>query len=94
MDLCFEDESFRVHQQVTLTTLDLLTSVVTTLFSAYCGRFDRLRIHYARAGLGIPLQTDPQTFPDGPVDLFPGTVYAPGSEVVVNGRPSRKVVRE
>ena len=37
---------------------------------------------------------NPQTFSDSPVDALPGTVYAPSSEVVVDGRPSREVVRE
>ena len=64
------------------------------LFSAHSGCLHRLGIHHARAGLRIPLQADPQAFADGLVDPFPGTVDAPFSEVVVDGRPSRKVVRE
>jgi hypothetical protein len=35
MDLCLEDETFGVHQQVTLTAFDLLASVITALFSAH-----------------------------------------------------------
>jgi hypothetical protein len=35
MDLRFEDETFGVYQQVTLTPLDLLASVITSIFSAY-----------------------------------------------------------
>src|SRR5215208_7456802 len=34
----------------------------------------------------------PQPFADGPVDLLPGTVDPPGSEVVIDGEPSREVV--
>jgi hypothetical protein len=58
VDLGFEDETFRVHQQVTLAALDLLASVVTALFSAYCSSLYRLRIHYACTGLRIPLQAN------------------------------------
>ncbi len=33
MDLCLEDETLSVHEQVALAALDLLTSVVAALFS-------------------------------------------------------------
>src|SRR5215204_2095311 len=50
-DLGFEDETFGVYQQVTLTPLDLLASIITPIFSAYCGTLDRLALHHASAGL-------------------------------------------
>jgi hypothetical protein len=37
VDLGFEDETFGLYQQVTLTPLDLLASVITPIFAAYCG---------------------------------------------------------
>jgi hypothetical protein len=40
LDLRFEDEAFGVYQQVTLTPLDLLAPVITSIFSAYCGTLD------------------------------------------------------
>jgi hypothetical protein len=40
VDLGFEDETFGVCQQVTLTPLDLLASVITPIFSAYCTTLD------------------------------------------------------
>ena len=40
VDLRLEHEAFGVYQDVALTSLDLLTSVVTTLFSAYCGTLE------------------------------------------------------
>jgi hypothetical protein len=49
MDLGFEHEAFRIYQQVTLSAFDLLGSIVTALFSAYCGSLDRLGIHYEPA---------------------------------------------
>ena len=68
--------------------LDLLASVVASIFSAYRGCLDQLRIHHASTWLRIPSQADSQPFAHGPVDPLPSTVDAPGSEVVVNGWPS------
>src|SRR5215207_723831 len=75
-----------------LAALDLLATVVTALFSPYRGRLDRLRIHHSCAGLRIPFQANPEVFAESPVDLLPGTVYAPFSEVVVDGGPPREVM--
>jgi hypothetical protein len=55
MNLRFQDQTFGVYEQVTLSALHLLASVETALFSAYAGALHRLGIHYARAGLGISL---------------------------------------
>ena len=58
---------------MTLSPFDLLASIVTPLFPAYRGALDRLGIHYARAGLRIPAQANPQPFTDGAVDPLLGT---------------------
>jgi len=92
MNLCLEDETLGVHQQVTLTAFDLLATVVAALFSAHTSGLDRLTIHYAGTRLGISLQADSQTFSDSPIDPLPGAVDAPFSEIVIDSRPSRKVV--
>jgi hypothetical protein len=92
VDLGFEDETFGVYQQVTLTPLDLLASVITPIFAAYCGTLDRLAIHHAGAGLRISVQANTKAFTDRPIDLFPGAVDAPSSEVMVDGGPSREVM--
>src|SRR5918997_706075 len=75
-----------------LTSFDLLASVVTALFTAHRGVLYRLSIHHACAGLRISLQANLKAFADGPVDPLPGAVDAPLSEVVVDRRPSGKVV--
>jgi hypothetical protein len=59
MDLRFEHETFRVHQQVALTALDLLSTVVSALFPAHSGGLYRLAIDYASAGLRISLEANP-----------------------------------
>ena len=58
MNLGFEHQSFRIHEQVALPTLHLFGTVVAALFSAYTGSLDRLAIYDARARLGIPAETD------------------------------------
>src|SRR4051812_46872023 len=82
VDLRLEYETLGGYQQVTLTALDLLASVVTPLFLAYRGALYRLGIHDARAWLRIPAQANPQPFTDGAVDPLPSTVHTPSSEVV------------
>ncbi len=68
-----EHEAFGLYQQVTLTALELLASVITPIFPAYRGGLYRLGIHHARAGLRIPFQANPKALADGPVDPLPGT---------------------
>jgi hypothetical protein len=87
-------ETLGVHQKMTLTSFDLLAAVVAPILSAHCSTLHRLGIHNASAGLWISRQANSQTLPDSPVDALPGTVDAPLSEIVVNGGPSRKVVRK
>jgi hypothetical protein len=61
VDLGLEHESFGVDQQMALSAFDLLSSIVAALFSAYPSSLDRLAIHYACAGLGVPLQANPHS---------------------------------
>src|ERR671913_243352 len=92
MDLGLEHETLGVHQDMALPALHLLAAIVAALFPSHRGAFHRLRVHHARAGLGVPPQADPKALADGPVDPFPGAVYAPFPEVPINGGPSREVV--
>jgi hypothetical protein len=59
VDLSFEDETLGVHQDVALSSLYLLASVVTPIFCAHSGTLDRLGIHHTSAWLGISLQANP-----------------------------------
>src|SRR5215210_3232590 len=92
MDLGLEHETLGVHQDVALSALHLLAAIVAALFPANRGALHRLGVHHPRAGLGVPFQADPEALADGPVDVLPGTVYAPFSEVPVNGGPPGEVV--
>jgi hypothetical protein len=94
VDPRFEHQPLRIHKQMALSALDLLGPVVATLSSSYPGSLDRLAIHYARAGLGVPLQADPHTLAQSGVHPLPGSIQAPETEVVVDGLPGREVVRQ
>jgi hypothetical protein len=94
MDLRFEDEALGVHQQVPLSSFDLLAAVETPVLSAHRGALDRLGIHHSGAGLGVPFEAHPEAFSEGSVDPLPGTIDAPFPEVPVNGGPSREVMRK
>ena len=92
MHFGFEHKPFGVYQEVALSAADLLSTVVTTLLSAYPGRLDRLGIHYCSTGLGIAPESNAQTLTEGPVDPFPDTAYAPLPEVMKDGFPRWEVV--
>jgi hypothetical protein len=77
VDLRLEHETLGVYQDVALTAFDLLSTVVSTLFSAHSGALDRLRVHHARTGLRIPPQANPKAFTGGTVDLLPSAVDTP-----------------
>ena len=89
VDLGFKHETFGVYEQVALPTVDLLSAVVAAFLSAYSGSLD-----YASTGLRISLQAQPKAFPDSLIDPLPSAVDGPSPEIVVDGRPPRKVVRE
>src|SRR5215212_11888159 len=77
-----------------LSAFDLLGSVVTTLYSAYAGRFDRLTVDDASTGLGVSLQAHPHPLAQGGVHPLPGSIQTPGAEVVVDALPGWVLVRE
>jgi hypothetical protein len=75
VDLRLEYETLGVYQQMTLSSFDLLASIVTPLFPAYRGALDLPweSTMCPRWALWIPAQANPQPFTDGAVDPLPGT---------------------
>jgi hypothetical protein len=92
VELDFEYETLGVHKDMSFSALDLLASVVAALFSTHRGALHRLRVHHARAGMGIPFEADPEAFSDSSVDPLPSSVYAPFPEVPIDGGPPGEVV--
>ena len=80
-----EHQTLRVYEQMPLSSLDLLGSVVTALLPTDARGLHRLAIHYARAGLGVPPEAYPHALAQGRVHPFPEPSQAPGAEVVVVG---------
>src|SRR5215217_5061463 len=77
-----------------LSSLDLLAAIVAAL-SSHAGGLHRLAIHYARARLDVSSDTHAQALSERGMQLLPGTVDAPGSEVVVvDGLPGWEVTRK
>jgi len=52
-------QALGVHEQMTLSALDLLGPVVAALFASHARGLDRLAVYYPGAGLGVPLQANP-----------------------------------
>src|SRR5215212_4122344 len=75
-----------------LPTFHLLGSVVTALFAAHTRGLERLAVHYSGTRLRVPLEADPHALTQGGMHLLPGSVQAPGAEVVVDGLPGWEVV--
>ena len=62
MDLGIKHQALGVYQEVSLTTFDLLGSVLSPLLAAYAGCLDRLAVYYRGAGLGVSLCAHPHSF--------------------------------
>src|SRR5438270_8737636 len=80
---------------MTLSALYLLATVVSTLFSSHAGALHRLAVDDASAWLRISAHTaNAHPLAQGSVHPLPGAVDPPSSEVMVDGLPRRKVVRQ
>ncbi len=92
VDLRFEHEALGVYPDMSLSALHLLAAVVSSLLSSHARAPERPVIHHAGARTRIPSDAHAQTLAQGGVQPLPGTVEAPGPEVVVDGLPGRKLV--
>jgi hypothetical protein len=94
VDLCLYDQPFGVHQQLALATVYLLAAVVATVLAAHPGSLGRLGVHHTGGGVGIAPELGPQAPADHVVQLLPGAIQPPLSEVVKDGLERRKLARE
>jgi hypothetical protein len=79
-----------IYEQVALSALYLLATVVPSLLSSHAGAIDRLAIYYGGTGLRISAQAHPLA--QGGVHSLPGAVDSPSSETMMYGFPGRGVV--
>src|SRR5829696_1816928 len=91
MDPNLENKTLGVHQQLSFRAANLLTTVVSSRFSAHPACLCRLRVRYCGTGLGVSSEPSAKKLADRPVHPFSGTVEAPSSEVVVDGAPRWEV---
>src|SRR5262245_8907742 len=82
-----------IHGDMTFAATDLLAPIGADLLSAG-GGLDRLTVNAADAGVGVAASdpANPQT--KGNKETVPGAIAFPVLEVVVNGLPGWKVVRQ
>src|SRR5919199_1858560 len=93
-DVYREHKPQDVHQKVALSPLDVLVGVVTAWVSRFLDGLDTLGVHDGRRRLGILAYPLPLAHTHGFEDKEPQPTRSEPSEVIVNGRPRRKVVRQ
>src|SRR5215213_11183887 len=91
VDPRLEHQALGVHQEVPFSTFHLLGGVEAALVASHPGGLDRLGVHYACAGLGIPARPAPHAFAQRGVQALPRAVDAPSPEPVVDGLPRREL---
>ena len=96
VNLGFEDQALGIYEQMAFSAFHFLaTYSISSLRSTYPCGLHRLAVHYACTRLRISLEAYSQTLAQGSVQLLPGTVDAPSSEVVVvDGLPGRELMRQ
>jgi len=88
-----EKQADRVDQDMPLAAVDFLAGIVTPLV-ARLGAFDTLTVDDGRAGMAISSFHLARLFPQASVNGDPQTIVLPGSEVMINGAPRRKALRQ
>jgi hypothetical protein len=91
MDPDLENKTSDVPQQPSLLAANLLTTVVSSYFSAHPTCLCRPRLHYPGTGSKISPEPSAQELVDRPGHPLLGAVETPLSEVVIDGVPRRKV---
>jgi hypothetical protein len=74
MNSIFEHQTLGVHQQMALSSFDLLGSVLTALLATHAHCLDRPAVRYRCAGPRVPLQADPHSLAQGGVHPLPSAI--------------------
>ena len=88
-----EKQADGIDQDMPLASIDLLARVVTPLVAGF-GTLYALAVDDSSAGLGLASLYQAKLLPQMSVYLLPQTVVLPQPEVMVDGAPGRKVLRQ
>ena len=91
-DVNRERETQGVHQEVALAPFDIFVSVIAAWVGRFFDGLDALGIHNGRRRLGILAYPLPLRRTQRFEDKEPQSAQSEPSEVIVNGRPRRKVM--
>ena len=91
MHLGFQNQSFRVHQEVAFPATHLLAAIVSARFSSHPGGLGRLGVHYPSAGVRIPTRSNPKAFAQRRVEPLEGAIEPPLAEPVIDGLPGWEI---
>src|SRR4030095_6260442 len=88
-----QDQAAGIDQDVTLAAIDTFGSIVAA-YAANAGRANRLAINDRSTRLRIAADTDAELLTQDSVEVLPGAVHAPKTEVVIGGLPGWELVRK
>jgi hypothetical protein len=88
-----QQESQNIHQDGAFAAFDPFATI-KSFDPATLGRFHRLSINAASAGLAIAAFQDAHIASQGVIHMLPGAIAAPLAEIVVNNATWRQIVRE
>src|SRR5829696_5784597 len=94
VDLGLEHQPFRIYQEVTLPTTNLLPAIVAPRLTTDARGLGRLGVNHPCTGLRIPPQPCPQALAQRSVEPLPGPVHPPPPEPAVDGLPGWEVPRK
>ena len=86
MDDDRQDQPERIHNDMSLASVDLFAGVVTPLAADF-GRLDRLTVDNRSTGRPLAAHGPPKHVPERVVNLLPSSIVAPPEKDSVNGLP-------
>src|SRR5262249_45752099 len=86
-----QHEAFGIHEQMALTSFDLLAAV-TAAWAADAAGFHRLAVNAARTRLLIASQPLAEPLPQEPMDPLPRPIASPATQIGIHGLPGRPLL--
>src|SRR5687768_9269500 len=89
-----QQQTQRIHNQMPLSTFDFLAGIVAAFFAALLGGFYRLAVDGRDAWMKVASRLFAHVGTQTSEDLIPDAMLGPVGEVVVDGFPWRKLMRD